>query len=167
MIYKELNIFDDKFNWDEFNRRMLQFMVLNSIEIVNLYRLPKVSFTNLVKDDPELVLQTKEKFFAEVASLISRYILRLPTEFHKVYKAFYHDSTSYSDINTELNKCEYLQDEKTISTANFNNIAKAAGYEQFANMISKKSAGDNENTKYFHNLNTQISLFQSSTMEWE
>ena len=164
MIYKELNIFDDKFNWDEFNRRMLQFMVLNSIEIVNLYRLPKVSFTNLVKDDPELVLQTKEKFFAEVASLISRYILRLPTEFHKVYKAFYHDSTSYSDINTELNKCEYLQDEKTISTANFNNIAKAAGYEQFANMISKKSAGDNENTKYFHNFkytNKSIPIFNN------
>lgn len=152
MIYKELNIFDNNFNWEEFNRRMLQFMVLNSIEVANLYRLPRVSFNNLLNNHPEIMLQTKEKFFAEVASLISRYILHLPTEFNNVYKAFYHAKTT--NIKDELNKCQYLKDEKTIaamsSGTNFETVATAAGYKDFADMISDSSK---PNEKYFHNVN--------------
>lgn len=166
MIYKELNIFDNNFNWEEFNRRMLQFMVLNSIDVVNLYRLPRVSFSNLVNNDPELVLQTKDKFFAEVASLISRHILRLPTEFNNVYKAFYHSDKLHDKISEELNKCHYLKDEKTIEIVGkdkFFHIAKAAGYESFAAMISDNTATYN-NTKYFHNYeydNKAIPIFSN------
>lgn len=42
-LYKEFHLFDDSFNWEQFNNMMLTFMVLNSISVDFGYLLPDVT----------------------------------------------------------------------------------------------------------------------------
>ena len=105
-IYKEFHIFDDSFNWEQFNNMMLTFMVHNSLSIDFGYLLPDVTSDDDWTASGKRV-QSIPSFLLSIAQYISVHALNDFTLTKQIYnglnelnKKYDHEATFIWKNNT-------------------------------------------------------------------
>lgn len=107
-IYKEFHIFDESFNWDQFNNMMLTFMVHNSISLDFGYTLPDVKSED-VYSLSEMKIQSIPSYLMSIAQFIAIEFYKDFTLVEKVYNVlnsinikYNHDANfKWKDMNGE------------------------------------------------------------------